>query len=195
MIHELLKDKRLVLASASPRRKEIFGMLGLCPLIIPSNVHEPAVNGKPWTTVQKHARHKAQSIKPQFDPETLIVAADTLVYVDNRTLGKPANKKQAEAYLQILSGRKHIVYTGVCVIWRDSTITDYDKSKVLFNEMAPNEIRSYLKTCEPLDKAGAYGIQGFGSQFIKEVNGCYFNVMGFPVHLFYKMLQRLFSLI
>jgi len=187
----MLKDMELVLASASPRRQEIFKMLGLNPLIIPARVHEPIDERPPWLLVKSHASHKAHKITKLFNENAIIVAADTLVYVDKTVLGKPANKADAEIYLSLLSGKSHFVYTGVSILWRNQEITDYEKSVVKFKELTEQEIKAYIKTKEPMDKAGAYGIQGYGCQFISGINGCYFNVMGFPVHLFYKMLKKL----
>ena len=191
MLHELLKDKKLVLASASPRRLEIFKMLGLSPLIIPADVHEPIDERPPWILVKHHASHKAQTIKKLFDDNSVIVAADTLVCIDKVTLGKPESKAEAERYLNMLSGKSHVVYTGVSILWRNKELVDYAKTTVKFKELTEQEIKEYIKTKEPMDKAGAYGIQGYGCQFITGISGCYFNVMGFPVQLFYKMLEEL----
>jgi septum formation protein len=194
MLHEILKDKKLVLASASPRRQEIFRMLGLNPLVCPAHIHEPLDSRLPHLAVKNHAQNKAVYIATRFDENTVIVAADTLVYIDQITLGKPLDQTEAEMILKLLSGKIHTVYTGVCIKWRNQVVTDYAKSRVCFKELSDLEIDSYIKTGEPLDKAGAYGIQGYGSQFIKEIQGCYFNVMGFPVNLFYTMLMQLFTL-
>lgn len=191
MLHELLNDKKLVLASASPRRLEIFKMLGLNPLIVPPKVHEPIDDRLPWQLVKHHASHKANTIRKLFDENTVIVAADTLVYIDKTVLGKPENRTDAAKYLNMLSGKSHTVYTGISILWRNREVTSYEKSTVRFNVLTEQEIRDYIKTKEPMDKAGAYGIQGFGCQFITGISGCYFNVMGFPVHLFYKMLNQL----
>ncbi len=193
MLHELLKDKKLVLASASPRRLDIFKMLGLSPLIIHPKVHEPIDERPPWLLVKNHASHKAQTIRKLFDANTVIVAADTLVYIDKTILGKPDNRADAEKYLRMLSGKSHTVYTGVSILWCNQEIVEYEKSIVKFKELSDEEIKAYIKTKEPMDKAGAYGIQGYGCQFISGISGCYFNVMGFPVHLFYTMLNRLFN--
>lgn len=191
MIHELLKDKKLVLASSSPRRKEIFNMLGLNPLIIPSDIHEPLDERPPWLIVKDHAKHKALSVAKNFDDKSVIVAADTLVYVDKQVLGKPESPDEARHFLSMLSGKIHIVYTGVCILHSNKHAIGYASSKVRFKNLSNNEITSYLKTGEPFDKAGAYGIQGFGCQFIESIRGCYFNVMGFPVNLFYKMMNEM----
>ena len=194
MLHELLRDEKLILASASPRRKEIFQMLGLNPLIIPADVHEPIDERPPRLIVQSHALHKAQSISPHFDNNSIIVAADTLVYINKSTIGKPESKDDAIKYLKMLSGKIHTVFTGVAILYKSHEVTDYEKSLVQFKSLSEQEIASYIKTKEPFDKAGGYGIQGYGSQFIQSIKGCYFNVMGFPSHLFYQMLLKLISI-
>jgi len=190
MLHELLKDKKLILASASPRRKVIFQMLGLNPLVVPADVHEPIDQRSPRLIVQSHALHKAKIISKHFDYNSVIVAADTLVCINNTVLGKPASEEDVINYLTMLSGKTHTVYTGISILYKSREICDYEKSQVQFNTLSDKEIASYIKTKEPFDKAGAYGIQGYGSQFIKGIKGCYFNVMGFPVQLFYQMLLK-----
>lgn len=191
MLHKLLKDKKLILASASPRRHQIFSLLGLSPLVIPADIHEPLDHRPPWLIVKSHAQHKAKSVAEHFDSSDVIVAADTLVYVDKTVLGKPKNNQEAAEYLTMLSGKSHQVYTGVCIIYKNRVLTAYEKSLVQFKELSEAEIKAYINTKEPFDKAGAYGIQGYGCQFIKGIRGCYFNVMGFPVHLFYTMLAQI----
>lgn len=191
MLHELLKDKKLILASASPRRLEIFKMLGLNPLVVPADVHEPIDERPPWILVKSHASHKAKAIVKLYDMNTVVVAADTLVYIDKTTLGKPESKAEAEKYLAMLSGSTHYVYTGISILWRNQEMVDYAKSAVTFKELTEKEINTYIRTKEPMDKAGAYGVQGYGCQFVERISGCYFNVMGFPVNLFYEMLTKL----
>ncbi len=193
MIHKLLIDKKIVLASASPRRETLFKMLGLTPLIIPARVDEPITREKPYLQVMHHAQNKARTIAAMLDGETLVIGADTIVVLENEILGKPANPRQAVEYLSRLSARKHKVYTGVSICWRKVCETRYERSLVEFAPMSEAEIQAYVKTGEPLDKAGAYGIQGYGSQFIRRIQGCYFNVMGFPIHLFYNMINELFK--
>jgi septum formation protein len=188
MIHELLKDKKLVLASSSPRRKEIFHMLGLNPLIMPSAIHEPLDERPPWLIVKNHAQLKALSVAINFDDKSVIVAADTLVYVDKQILGKPESPGEAKHFLTMLSGKSHIVYTAVCILHGNKQAISFARSMVKFKSLSINEIASYINTGEPFDKAGGYGIQGYGCQFVESMHGCYFNVMGFPVNLFYKMI-------
>ena len=193
MIHKLLYDKKIVLASASPRREALLRLLELKPLIIPARVDEPVTGEKPYLQAMRNARSKACAIAEKMDPETLVIGADTVVVLEGAILGKPANSRQAVEYLNTLSGKTHKVYTGLCLCWRKSCVTRYERSLVEFAPLSEAEIQAYVETKEPLDKAGAYGIQGYGSQFIRRVQGCYFNVMGFPIHLFYKMLKELFG--
>jgi septum formation protein len=191
MLHELLRQHKLVLASASPRRKEVFDMLGLNALIVPAKVDEPIDHRPPWVLVKAHSSAKAAEVAKYFDCHTVIVGADTLVFVNKTVLGKPADPEEAAQYLNLLSGKEHTVYSGVTVLWQNRQVTGYAKSLVTFQSLSEADITAYIRTKEPLDKAGAYGIQGFGSQFISKINGCYFNVMGFPVNLFYRLINDL----
>lgn len=188
MIHELLAQHKVVLASASPRRRELFSLLGLNPQILPADVPEPMSDEAPEIQAMQHARNKASFIRDQGSGDQMIVAADTLVAVGYIVLGKPADEAEAKAYLEMLSGREHSVYTSVCIAYKDTLLCDYERTYVTFAELTNKEIMAYIATGEPMDKAGAYGIQGFGAQFIKRVDGCYFNVMGFPIRKFYDML-------
>ena len=193
MIHELLKSHKLILASASPRRKEIFGLMGLKPLVVKSGIVEPIDTRHPRFIVQSHALHKALAVIDKFDSEAVIIGCDTLVSIDGAVLGKPMNKPEAVEYLRMLSGKTHAVYSGICILFRNSRYVSYERSLVRFTKMTDPEIEAYADTNEPYDKAGGYGIQGLGCQFIKGITGCYFNVMGFPVHLFYKMLNEILA--
>ncbi len=191
MIHNLLKDKQVILASASPRRKEIFKLIGIKALQMPAYIEEDNIFNNPIKLVKFHAENKVKEIRKKVDNDYLIVAADTIVYHNKKVLSKPCNIHQAADFLTLLSGTSHHVYTGVAIAYKNNLISDYEKTRVEFNPLSAQEIEEYIKTKEPMDKAGAYGIQGFGSQFIRRVSGCYFNVMGFPVTLFYNMLKRI----
>jgi septum formation protein len=193
MIHILLKDKKVVLASNSPRRKLLLEMLGLHPLVIPANVHEPVTDDPPYRQAMNHARNKALAIAGRMDADCVVVAADTIVVLDRQILGKPRGRAQAREYLNLLSGRIHKVYTGICVSHKGAQLCAYERSSVRFAPLSEAEIEEYVSGKEPMDKAGAYGIQGFGSQFVTEVRGCYFNVMGFPINLFYNLLKQMFK--
>jgi septum formation protein len=190
MLHELLINKQVVLASASPRRKTIFEMLKINALVFPADVEENSECESPYKLVQDHARCKVEFVAKKMPVDTIVVGADTIVYLENEVLGKPENKFAAYEYLSRLAGNKHNVYTGIAVSYKNTIKTSYARSLVEFYPMTRAEIETYVKTKEPLDKAGAYGIQGYGSQFIKKITGCYFNVMGFPVSTFYKLVQE-----
>lgn len=191
MIHEILKDKKVILASASPRRKEIFDLIKVSVLQVPAQIEENQVFSNPIKLVKYHAKNKAAAVKKHFENDHLIVAADTIVFQNEEILEKPRNEMQAAQYLSRLSGCHHFVYTGVAIAYKNQLVTDYAKTKVTFIRLTAQEIEEYIKTKEPMDKAGAYGIQGYGSQFVAKISGCYFNVMGFPVSLFYKMLKEI----
>ena len=193
MIHNLLNDKKVVLASSSPRRLELFKMIGLQPLVIPAKVEETINGEKPYIQVMHNAKNKASTIAALIDSETVVVGADTIVVLENKILGKPENVMQAKEFLTLLSGKTHKVYTGVCICWKTLQATNYERSLVEFSPLTETDIDAYIATGEPMDKAGAYGIQGFGSQFIKRITGCYYNVMGFPINLFYRMLSSIFE--
>jgi septum formation protein len=191
MIHKLLANKRVVLASKSPRRREIFKQLGLKVLYKTADIDETIDTGNPREFVTRMALNKCKEIFKKVDADCVVVAADTVVYANGRILGKPENSYHAAEYLTELSGNTHYVYTGLCVCYKHKCLKGYTKTAVTFKELTAEEISDYLETAEPDDKAGAYGIQGYGSQFITKVSGCYFNVMGFPVAKFYEILQEL----
>ncbi len=191
MIHKLLKNKKVVLASKSPRRKEIFKMLGANALQIPSVKEEISNLSNPSQLAMNNAKLKVEDVANKMDRECIVIAADTIVYVDKQILGKPKDIFDGKEQLRKLSGRSHYVYTGISVSHKGRNITKFTRTKVCFNELSEKEINDYFETKEPLDKAGSYGIQGYGSQFVKKIVGDYFNVMGFPISLFYEILKEL----
>jgi len=190
MLHEILAGKQVVLASASPRRKIIFDFLGIKALVLPADIEENEVAKTPQLLVQRHAYIKAEHIAKQMSPDTIVVGSDTIVYHDKEVLGKPTDKYVAYEYLHRLSGQKHYVYSGVAVSYKNKIHTSYTRTAVEFEELSREEIEAYLETGEPMDKAGAYGIQGYGAQFIKKISGCYFTVMGFPISAFYDLVKK-----
>ncbi len=194
MIHEMLKDKKVILASASPRRAELFKLLGINAKIIPADVAEPLTDELPPIQAIHHASNKASLISEKYGASNLVVAADTVVAIDKHILGKPDSVAQACQYLKLLSGRKHSVFTGLCLMLEGKTLSSYEHTFVQFAALSETEIEAYIATQEPMDKAGAYGIQGYGAQFIVSVQGCYFNVMGLPIRLFYNTLQALLGI-
>jgi len=196
MLHTLLNGKKVILASTSPRRRLILEQVGLKFLQIASDVDEVITESdhkNPIAYVKKNSLLKAQAVMRQFDEDCFIISADTIVYLDKRILEKPANAEQATEFMRQLSGVFHQVYTGVTIAWQGAVspfiATDYEKTSIKFITLSEAEIREYVRTGEGFDKAGGYGIQGYGSQFIEKITGCYFNVMGFPVNLFYRMVM------
>jgi len=185
--------KKIILASASLRRIELLRQLGLTFEVIPSKVEEDVKEGEePHEHVLRLARLKAKEIARAHD-DSLIIAADTIVVLDNEILGKPKDEEEAFTMLSRLSGREHQVFTGFCV--RDASDgTEYYEaveSKVRFKHLTMEEIKGYIKTGEPMDKAGAYAVQGKGSYMIKEIKGSYTNVVGLPLCELVEVLTRI----
>ncbi len=174
---------KIVLASKSPRRREILEMLGFRDFaVIPSGDPEILPKGlTPPETVCEIARSKAREVAAGSGEESLIIAADTLVCLDGEFLGKPRDEMEAALMLRRLSGQTHKVYTGVAVIFNGRELCEAEESKVVFRELSEEEISAYIATGEPMDKAGAYGAQGLGAILVKSIDGDFFNVMGLPV--------------
>ncbi len=170
----------IVLASASPRRKEILEMLGIHVILRPGNSPEDAGNcTDPEEMVKRLAEQKAMAV-PRTEQE-LVLAADTIVTIDGRILGKPVDRNDAMGMLCNLSGREHSVFTGFCLLKGNKRIIGAEETKVRFRTLSQKMISDYLDTGEPFDKAGAYGIQGKGCLLICGITGDYFNVVGLPV--------------
>ena len=180
--------KRIILASSSPRRIEILKNLRVEFDVIPSNYEEVIIDKLPHELVCYLAQNKAEEVSSRVHQEGIILAADTMVFIENMKLGKPSSKKAAFEMLRCLSGKSHDVITGICLIDKgsDRMFLDYEITKVFIKELTDEEIQSYIETGEPLDKAGAYGIQGVGGLFVKKIEGCYFNVVGLPVNKLYN---------
>ena len=182
---------RLVLASASPRRRELLAALGLTPTVRPVEVDETPLDGEPATDcVLRLARAKAAA---DAGPGELVLAADTLVVLDGRILGKPAGPEEAGAMLGSLAGRDHLVLTGVAVRNGDAlrTAAAVETTRVTIAHLTPPRIARYVATGEPLDKAGAYAIQGLGALFVEQVDGNYSNVVGLPLPLTSRLFAEL----
>jgi septum formation protein len=186
-----------ILASASPRRREILRQLGLRFNIDPCRDPEPRQNTSepPSGYVRRVSRLKAAAVAMRH-PNSRVVAADTIVVANNAILGKPCDRAEAKEMLRRLSGRRHEVLTGLCLTTADQrneprrVYSSTTSSTVYFRRMSANDIEWYLNTEEYRDKAGAYGIQGFASLFIDRVDGCYFNIVGFPVSEFVRLCRR-----
>jgi len=183
---------KIILASSSPRRKEIFKMLSL-----PFEVRHPqikeVVHKDPIETALENSLLKVKDIVKRYNlknQNALVISADTIVVLKNKILGKPKNEKEAFNMLKSLSGKTHKVITSVGIYFKNF-YTFYDEAIVRFKNLTDEEINWYISTKEPLDKAGSYGIQGIGSIFIKEIQGDFFTVMGFPVSKFYDFLKEL----
>jgi len=183
----------IILASASPRRRELLKMLGIENLrIIPALGEEKVEAGlPPEETVKRLALEKAREVYSRCGESNIIIAADTIVYMDGEILGKPEDEAQAAAMLGRLQGRTHSVFTGVALIVRGTELVESQETAVTFREISGSEILAYVKTGEPMDKAGAYGAQGIGSIFIEHIDGDFYNVVGLPLCRLGKMLGKI----
>ncbi len=180
---------KLILASQSPRRRELLGQMGLEFTVISPEIDEDAFTAPdPAALVRTLSREKALAVAREQDGDVLVIAADTVVVLDGQALGKPRDRAEAEAMLAALSGRSHAVYTGVTVCRGDRAVTEAERTEVTFRALTRLEIRRYAATGEPMDKAGAYGIQGLGALLVEGIRGDYFNVVGLPVCLLGRML-------
>lgn len=183
---------QLILASSSPRRRELLGNMGLGEFNIVSPGTEEHVEGSPTPAqlVMALSAQKAAAVSEKYEPDTLVIAADTVVVLDDTVLGKPEDESDAFRMLSALSGRRHEVYTGVTVRQGKIVLTEYEVTAVVFRALTVAEIEHYIATAEPMDKAGAYGIQRYGALLVEGVFGDYFNVMGLPVNRLRAMLAR-----
>ena len=179
----------LILASASPRRSELLRNAAIPFIVEPAHVPEqPLPNEKPLEYAQRLARDKALAVHAHH-PNDVVLGADTVVVVDEHLLEKPADKRDAARMLRLLSGRAHQVITGVSLVAPGFVHTEAEITQVVFSALSGDEIGYYVSTGEPMDKAGAYAIQGIASRWIKRIDGCYFNVVGLPVPRVYRMLR------
>jgi septum formation protein len=166
----------VVLASASPRRRELLALIGIPHEVQPSNIEETLLPGEvPATHAERLAREKTAVLDR---PDAIVIGSDTIVVVDGDVLGKPRDDAHAAEMLRRLSGRSHVVMTGVAVRWRGRTASGVEEVGVTFRTLNDAEIARYIETREPMDKAGAYGIQGYGATIVSRVDGDYFAVMG-----------------
>tara|TARA_Y100001970_G_C14178741_1_gene828592 strand:- start:443 stop:1027 length:585 start_codon:yes stop_codon:yes gene_type:complete len=184
----------IILASKSPRRKSILSKLNFPFKVIHSNFNEDEYNTKekPSSYVVRLANGKASNIALS-KPEDLVIGADTAVLLNNKILGKPKNHAEAKKQLLQLSGKTHTVITGVCIQqnFKNINYSFYSKTDVTFYTLDEYDINLYIKSNGPMDKAGSYGIQDYSSIFVKKINGCYFNVVGFPLAQFYLEINKL----
>lgn len=182
---------KLILASASPRRKEILKNAGYDFEIITSDYEEKSFSANPYTTALTFAYEKAKEVFNKLeDKNCVVLGADTVVYLKGQILGKPLDRKDAKRILQNLSGRKHKVITGYAIISKGKTIVGYDKSTVIFNKLTENQIESYLDSNLYVGKAGAYGIQDGDFNFVKKYKGSMNNIIGLPIEKINKKLKK-----
>ena len=182
----------IILASQSPRRRELLGQMGISDFIIrPAQGEEKSAPGlSPAQLVEALSLQKGVEVAVSAAPGDLVISADTVVAVDDRVLGKPHSREEAAAMLASLAGRTHTVYTGVTVCRDGNVLTEHEATAVRFRSLTPGEIAAYVATGEPMDKAGAYGIQGYGALLVEGIEGDYCNVVGLPVCRLGRMLAR-----
>lgn len=185
--------RKLILASASPRRKELLNNLGLDFEVCPADIDESVLPGEDVAAYPlRIAMKKALAVAAE-KKDAVVLAADTAVIVDDEILGKPKSEAEAKTMLKKLSGREHVVITGIGLVDTGSgrTLSCAEQTIVYFHPLKETEIDAYLASGEPMDKAGAYGIQGLGALLIRRLEGDYFNVMGLPISKLYRLLQNL----
>ena len=191
---------KIILASGSPRRKELLLQIGIVPEIIVSHVEEKITSDIPAEVVMSLAEQKAVDVAKEMPEGTVILGSDTVVAADGKILGKPKSHEEAYEMFRSLAGRSHQVYTGVCIVKKgpegeaDTVVSFYDETDVNVSPMTEKEIREYADSEEPMDKAGSYAVQGFFARYIDGLKGSYANVMGLPVHLVYQKLKKLGAL-
>ena len=192
-----MEKKSIILASGSPRRKELLLQIGIVPEIIVSHVEEKITSDVPAEVVMSLAEQKAVDVAKNMPEGKVILGSDTVVAADGKILGKPKSHEEAYEMIRSLVGRSHQVYTGVCIVkkgaadGKDTVVSFYDETDVQVSGRTEAEIREYADSEEPMDKAGAYAVQGFFARYIEGLRGSYANVMGLPVHLVYRKLKEL----
>jgi septum formation protein len=184
----------LILASASPRRQELLHNANIAFTVDPADIDETPVDGESaQACAERLAREKARAVHKRH-PQDFVLGADTIVVVDDLILGKPGDAEDAARMLRMLAGRTHAVITGVCLLGPAFQAASSETTVVTMSKISNDEIRSYVATGEPMDKAGAYAIQGIGSRWIPRIEGDYSNVVGLPVARVYSMLREARSL-
>jgi septum formation protein len=182
---------RVILASQSPRRRELLALIGVPHTVRPADIDETYLAGEmPAAHAERLAREKAAVIA-RDEPDAIVIGSDTIVVVDGDVLGKPRDEAHAAEMLARLSGRSHVVMTAVAVTWRGVELSAVEEVDVLLHPIDAETIRAYIATGEPMDKAGAYGIQGYGATIVARVDGDYFAVMGLPLQRLVQLMSRL----
>jgi len=192
-----LTEMKIILASKSPRRREILENLGLEFDIVVADADESSDIREPDALVMTLAARKGRAVREKIGDEkndTLIIACDTLVYADGEFLGKPRDRADAERMIRTLSGSFHYVVSGIYLCYNGREVSAAASTKVFFDELTDSDVEAYLNTSEPYDKAGAYAIQGKASAYISGIEGDYFNVVGLPVNLLCKTLKNEFGI-
>lgn len=190
---------KLILASQSPRRKEILENLGLQFEIVTADTDESSSITDPYALVEELSRRKGVAVRDRLLAQgrdlsdTVIIASDTVVSIDGQILGKPRDRADAERMLKMLSGRAHEVVSGICLIGGDAIGVSHEITEVVFDEMSAKTIDAYIEKAQPYDKAGAYAIQGLASAYISGIRGDYFNVVGLPVHALCQLFAKMFK--
>lgn len=191
----MIRDYKIVLASASPRRRELLNQISLNPVIEPSTVIEVITTTVPEDAVMELSLQKAEDVARHQQPGTIVIGADTVVAAEGRILGKPGSHQEAYEMIESFQGKTHQVFTGVTLIYcgkNGTTVRSFaERTDVHVYPMSPEEIRLYAEDEEPMDKAGAYGIQGRFAAFIKGIDGDYSNVVGLPVGRVYQELKQI----
>lgn len=186
-----MPSKPIILASNSPRRHDLLQLLHIPFSIHAVETDESIHETNPSKFVQLLAQQKAQASWLDCQKDALYIGADTIVVLEDQIFGKPTDLENAKQMIQQLQGRKHQVYTGICLFdsATQKSTTDFVQTDVFVNPMSANEINHYISLEQPLDKAGAYGIQGAFAAFVSRIDGCYYNIMGLPISKLYNMLQ------
>jgi septum formation protein len=190
-----INQNKIILASQSPRRYDLLKMIGLDFEVMPSNIIERNNNNlQPLEYALMNAQEKGRVVSDKY-PNSMVISADTIVVIGNKILEKPDDAEHALKILSQLNGKTHEVITAFGLIFKNKNISkfDYEQTKVKFRKLPINKIKEYIETGEPLDKAGGYGAQGLGSLLIEKVDGCFYNVVGFPLGKFFIMYEKLFS--
>ena len=183
----------IILASKSPRRRALLEQMGVTDFrVITPDIDEHMDRAlPPAELVRLISEEKARAVAAQAGPDAVVIAADTVVALDGAVLGKPADEEDAFRMLSLLSGCRHQVYTGLTVLRGEQCFSVWEETSVTFRPLSPEEIEAYIATGEPMDKAGAYGIQGYGALLVEGISGDYYNVMGLPVCRLGQILGRL----
>lgn len=185
----------IILASNSPRRKSLLELIDLPFKVITSSVHEDFnIDLKPIEFAKHYAKLKALDVAEKY-PKSLVIGADTIVVLDNKIIGKPINKNDSKLMLRKLSGRTHTVITGVSLVWQEKNVAEVFSAEtaVTFQNLTNEQIQYYIDNYRPFDKAGSYGIQDWFAVCVKKIDGCFYNVMGFPLSKFYTHFTKIIN--